>query len=352
MRATFAVSEPFRELMRDVTAQLDWGDRPLTGPDAIESEHGSGGRIEGTDIFRFVVTDSDRRLEIELRVQQIRDIASGNLSEVDAQPLHAATGSPKLATGEPLLVWGEYDEDALRLRTRGDLALALDALQAISAHGPLAIRLWTALDDQVVCVIDGTEAALYVVQSRAGYGTSVGDPTRNEAMELADHDMGAITVSRADFVPWQIAKDALLHFSEHGALGDGVVTGGSLPSQFLMLGDFDRAAELESRRQPPVEILKSSLAEKAPQGLWARRLISSLRERGLVELDDHILGAINNSVALLLIQHGADAQESIERANALARDIERVRGIGALFATGGDLQIALRRTDPDQSIAK
>ncbi|MFT3693492.1 MAG: hypothetical protein QM831_10160 [Kofleriaceae bacterium] len=347
MRESFAVNEPFRELMRDVTAQLDWGDRPLTGPDAIESEHGSGGRIEGTDIFRFVYNDGDRQLEIELRVQQIRDIAAGNLSEVDAQALHASTGTTRQAKGEPILVWGEYDEDALRIRTQGDLALALDTLQAISTQWALAIRLWTALDDQVVCVLNGLDCAMYVVASDAGYGTSVGDPTRNETMELTDHDMGPITVRWADFVPWRVAREAIMHFAETGQLGDGVILDGTIPSQFLMLGDFDREAELESRRPPPVEIVKSSLADKAPQGMWSRRLINSLRERHLIELDDHILGSIINSVALLLVRHGHDAQDQIESANALAKEIERVRGVGALFATGGDLQIALRRTqDP------
>ena len=39
--------------------------------------------------------------------------------------------------------------------------------------------------------------------------------------------------------------------------------------------------------------------------------------------------------------------ESSDSAQQLAKSIERVRGVGALFATGGDLQIALRRSqDP------
>lgn len=344
MKETFPVSHPFREFMRDVTAQLDWGEGALTGPDALEAECGKGGRIEGTDVFRFVYDADDRQYAIELREQQIRDIAAGNLSEVDAEPL---AGTTRISKGEPLLVWGEYDEDALRIRTLGDLGLTLDALQAVSSQLPLAIRLWTAHDDQVVCVLNGPDTALYVVASEHGYGTTVGDPTRTESFELQDHDMGTITVRWADFVPWRVARPAIIHFAEHGQLGDDVILDGTIPSQFLMLGDFDREAELETRRPPPVEPAKSSLADKAPQGMWARRLIASLVERQLIELDDSILHAIVARVALLLVQHGPDAQESAETATLLAKEISRVRGVGALFATGGDLQIALRRTqDP------
>jgi hypothetical protein len=50
---------------------------------------------------------------------------------------------------------------------------------------------------------------------------------------------------------------------------------------------------------------------------------------------------------MILVQQGDDALDPAEAAQRLAKDIERVRGVGALFATGGDLQIALRRTqDP------
>ncbi|HSN28823.1 MAG TPA: hypothetical protein VLT45_21195, partial [Kofleriaceae bacterium] len=50
---------------------------------------------------------------------------------------------------------------------------------------------------------------------------------------------------------------------------------------------------------------------------------------------------------MLLQQYGEDAQDSTEIAQKLTKELERVRGVGALFATAGDLQIALRRTqDP------
>jgi hypothetical protein len=50
---------------------------------------------------------------------------------------------------------------------------------------------------------------------------------------------------------------------------------------------------------------------------------------------------------MLLVQAGFEPLDSPDAAQQLAKKIERVRGVGALFATGGDLQIALRRTqDP------
>jgi hypothetical protein len=345
LKEAFAVPEAFRELMRDVTAQLDWGEGALVGPDAIKAACGSGGRIEGTDVFRFVYTADGRLFEIELREQQIRDIVAGNLSEIDADQVDGT----RVARGEPLLVWGEYDDDALRIRTLGDLALALDALHAIGAQFPLAIRLWNASDDQIVCVMNGIDCAMYVVASTHGYGTTVGDPTRTEMFEITDHDIGALSVRWADFVPWRVGKPSLLRFVEHGVLGDEVILDGTIPSQLLMLGDFDRAAELESRREPPVEIVKSSLVEKAPHAMWARRLVAELVDRHLIELDDSIIKAIVARVALLLVQYGQDAQDGIEAAAQLVKEVARVRGVGALFATDGDLQIALRRTQEPQT---
>ena len=88
----------------------------------------------------------------------------------------------------------------------------------------------------------------------------------------------------------------------------------------------------------------SRLPAKAPQGDWAKRLVKSLLELQLLEIDMHIVDTIVARVAILLMQLGDDAIDSPDVAHALAREIERVRGVGALFATGGDLQIALRRT--------
>jgi hypothetical protein len=346
MRQTFHIPDEFRALMRDVTSHLDWEDDPTTlvGPDAVSTECGRGGRVEGTDVYRFVyfAKDGHNRWEIELKEQQIRDIAAGNLSEIDATELEPNTQTT--AHGEPLLVWGEYDEDALRVRSLGDLEVALDALYTIGAQLPCLIRLWAANDAQLVVVLNGPDCALYVVRSEQGYGTSVGDPTRQDTFELDDHDIGKLAVPWHDCVPWRVVRGALLHFAETGQVGDAVILDGSIPSQLMMLGDYDRATELQTRRPPPVDPARSSLPDKTPHGAWAQRLISALVEIQLIEIDTQITDAILARVAMLLTRLGNDAVESVDVATDLAKQVEKVRGVGALFATGGDLQIALRRT--------
>jgi hypothetical protein len=246
--------------------------------------------------------------------------------------------------GDALLVWGEFDDDALRVRSASELAVALDALAGASQAEPCVVRLWSRADDQAIAVLAGRDCALYVVQSEAGYGSSSGDPARADAFELVDHDVGAISIPGAHCVAWSIARAALLRFAEHGQLGEAIVLDGSIPSQLLMLGDCDRAAELESRRAPPADPALTSLPGKAPHGAWAQRLMTGLLELHLIEIDMSILDAITARLAILLVQLGDDAQDSPEVAKQLARELSRVRGVGALFATGGDLQIALRRT--------
>ena len=39
---------------------------------------------------------------------------------------------------------------------------------------------------------------------------------------------------------WRVVRPALLRFAERGDLGEEVLLDGSIPSQLLMLGDFDR----------------------------------------------------------------------------------------------------------------
>ena len=250
----------------------------------------------------------------------------------------------RIARGEALVVWGEYDVDALRVRSLHDLGVVLDALQAIGTAAPCTLRLWSTSDAQLLAVLDGLACAIYVVRSEEGYGTSIGDPTRDDSLELVDHDVGALALPRRDFIPWRLARPALLHFAEHGSLGAEVMLDGSIPSQLLMLGDFDRAAELETRRAPPADPALCSLPRKTPFGPWAERLLGTLVELHLIEIDPSIEDAITCRLSLLLQQLGDDAQDSAPAAVQLARDLERVRGVGALFATGGDLQIALRRT--------
>jgi hypothetical protein len=343
---SFPIPDDFRAFMRDVAGKVDWGDREdLRGSEALQHACGRGGLVEGgTFRFTYLEKDGHGRWEIELSEQQIRDIANGILVEVEGVQLAEGT---RTARGDALLVWGEYDEDALRTRSTNELAIALDGLRAIGTVQPCLVRLWSTGDDQAVAAFSGPDCAIYVVQSAAGYGRSVGDPTRTDSIELVDHDVGPVTIPCSDSVPWPIARAALLRFAERGDLGDDVILDGSIPTTFLMLGDFDRDAELATRRQPPTDPVLSSLPGKVPQGLWSKRLVESLLELQLVEIDMHIVDAIVARVAMLLVQLGDDAIDSPEAAAKLAKEVERVRGIGALFATAGDLQIALRRTqDP------
>lgn len=331
--------------MREVAAKVDFGDIGTgVGDNALEHECGRGGKVErGRDVYRFtyLAKDGHGRWEITLHEQQIRDIAGGLVDEIEAMPLAEGT---RTSRGDALLVWGEYDDDALRVRTKTDLAIALDALQAISMLEPCMVRLWSSNDAQAVVVLNGLDCAIYVVQSEHGYGRTVGDPTRSDAFELVDHDVGAMQVPWADMVPWRVARPALIRFAESGELGDSVIVDGTIPTHLLFLSDFDRAAELETRRAPPADPAQSSLPRKAPHGEWARRLVTTLLEIQLIEVDMHVFEAVVARIAVLLLQYGDDALDTPDAANRLAKEIERVRGIGALFATGGDLQIALRRT--------
>jgi hypothetical protein len=342
----FHIPDDFRALMREVVAKLDFGDGHVAGPRAFEVECGHGGRVEGRDLWRFtyIMNGGHERWELELRTQQLRDIAAGLIDELDGRRFD---GNSRVTRGEPLLVWGEYDEDALRVRSRSDLAVALDALYSIGAVEPLLARLWSTSDDQVVAVFNGLDVALYVVGSQHGYGTSVGDPTRSDAFELVDHDVGQISIPWAHCIQWRLARPALLRFAEYGDLGDAIMLDGSIPSGLLVLGDVERSSELETRRTPVQDPAATSLPRKAPAGAWAERLLRSLVELHLIEIDTSVQDRITAYLAMLLQAHGDDAQDSPEAAHKVTKELERIRGVGALFATAGDLQIALRRTqDP------
>lgn len=348
MPQSFKIPDEFRAFMREVAAKVDFGEiGTAVGDNALEHECGRGGRVEhGSTMYRFTYLSPDghSRWEIELREEQIRDIASGIIDQVDAVNLAEGT---RTSRGDALVVWGEYDDDALRVRSTTDLVIALDAMQGASISEPCLIRVWGTADQQVIAALNGFDCAIYVVAAAEGYGRSVGDPTRNDSFTVVDHEVGSVDIPWADVVPWRIARDALVRFVERGDLGEQVILDGSIPTQFLMLGDFDRAAELATRRAPATDPAQSSLPLKAPHGEWAKRLVKSLRELQLIEIDMQIVNAVITRIAILLIMRGDDALDSSEAAHQLAKEVARIRGVGALFATGGDLQIALRRTqDP------
>lgn len=343
MKETLQIPDELRAFLREVAAKLDWEDRAaLVGPEALECECARGGRLEGGDAYRFTyfARDGHGRFEIVVREQEIRDIAAGLVDELLAE---AHAPDTRTARGEPLLVWGEYAEDALRIRSSRDLEAALDALHAISMNVPCTARLWSSADDQAFVALNGDECAIYVVTD---YGTSVGDARRTDGFELVDHDTGQLAIPGSDCIPWSLARPALLGFVDTGQLGE-VQLEGRIPSQLLSLGDFDRATMLATRRNPTADPALSSLPGRTPYGSWAERLLGGLIELSLIEIDTSIRDDITARLSMLLLAHGDDAQDQPEPAQKLAKELARLRGVGALFATAGDLQIALRRTqDP------
>jgi hypothetical protein len=349
VREAFNVPDEFRAFMRKVVVKIDWSDEggSLMGADALQDECGHGGRIE-TELYRFVYVDKDgaETWTVTLREQQIRDIANGDLTEIDADRERLVTRSAK---GNALLVWGEFADDALAIRTQRELGVALDALHAAAEapDSPQTLRLWSTKDDQLFAVIYGDQCAIYVIESAAGYGTSAGDPTRTEAFDITDQDVGALTVPWSDCVPWDAARAALLRFAEAGELGTDITLDGRIPVTLLGLSDCNREAELETRPKPVMDPARTSLMRINPFAMWARRLLDSLRQMELVELLDTAYDRVLVELAPLLHAHGEKAFVSPRSADRIASELGAIRGVDRMFATGSDVQTALRRTkDP------
>jgi len=378
--APFLIPDDFRAFMKRVVRDLDApGDAPklLDGLDeyALRDETGHGGRIDG-DAFRFTYLspDGSGKWTVQLTEAAIRDIADGLLIEVMGERRELARTAPRPSKGQPLLIWGEYADDALVVRDRIDLIEALDALHALAQAGPRMLRMWSAADDQLAAVMRGDDCALYILESQHGYATSCGDASRTDSFELPDPAGGRLAVPYQDCVPWSIARNALLWFAERGDLGPEIRVEGRIPTGLLMMGDADRAAVLAGRAAPPRRVSRSSirrprtvsdeairpdtqhdptLDEPLPAAAplkveelsaWARRLLELLHSRELIELGRVSLDEISYQLGGLLQAHGEEAQRSLDTAEWLANEIGAMRGIDKMFATGGDLQIALRRS--------
>jgi hypothetical protein len=345
-RMSFQISDELRAFLRQVVVRIDWSEdgNSLVGPDAFADECCSGGRADG-DVYEFAYLgrDGESRWKLALREQQIRDIVGGQLTEIDADREDIAQRTQR---GDALIVWGEYADDGMRVRTQRELAIALDALHAAAAEPDAAksLRLWSTADDQLFAVIYGEQCAIYVVQYRDGYGTSAGDPTRTETFAITDHDAGMLVVPWADCVPWPVARSALLGFAETGELGDEVGLDGRIPGALLILGDTTRESELATRGTPNADPARTSLLRVNPFARWARRLIDALRGLELIELLDLRLDAVTLSLAAILAAHGEDALDSLRIAERLTNEIGAAKGVDRMFATPGDLQVALRRT--------
>ena len=369
----FLVPTDFRAFMRSVVAYLDTpnNDMFLDAEDAFDAECGYGGRIDGVDTYRFkyITANGNHRWDVMLKEAQIREISDGLLIEVNAERFDIVRTHRRTPIGEPLLIWGEYPEDALRVRNETELLGALDALHAISTDRPRMLRLWSAADDQLVAALWRDHCALYIIESPEGYATSTGDQTRNDSFDMKDHEGLHLRVPWADCVSWDYARRAMVRFVEHSDIGD-IPVEGRIPSLLLMMGDIDRKAALAARPDAPTELAKSSLAPResvplriepademtmpveteAPLGpaemaRWARRLLEVLHTRELIELGPGPnLDEISYQLGGLLQAHAIDAEHSLETADWLANEIGAVRGISKLFATGGDLQVAIRRS--------
>ncbi|MFN0248524.1 MAG: Imm1 family immunity protein [Kofleriaceae bacterium] len=373
MTQPFLIPDDFRDFMKSVVVYFDsGGELFLDAEDALDAECGYGGRIDGSDTYRFkyITADGVRRWEVVISEAQIRDIAIGILIEVDAEPFEIVRTSRREPVGEPLMIWGEYAEDALHVRNESELLGAIDALHSSSFDRPCMLRVWSAADDQLVAAMWGDRCALYVVESPDGYATSTGDQTLNEAFEVIDHEGHTLTVPLADCVSWDYARRALVRFIEHSDLGD-VPVEGRIPSLLLMMGDVDRKVALAARAEAPRELARSSLPRmvtsvpehveaaqevtspvevEAPLGpvelsQWARRLIDTLNARELIVFDKGPnLDEISYQLGSLLGTHAIDAEHSLDTAEWLANEIGAVRGVSKLFASGGDLQILITRT--------
>jgi hypothetical protein len=375
----FEIPADFRDFIEHVLGTLDepGSGKVLDAEDAFQGEVGYGGRFErsaepGGDLYRFhyITHDGLYKWELVIREGAMRAIAEGMLIEIDGIRHEIVKSSRRVLSGHPLLIWGEYGDDALHLRSTNVLIEALDTFHRSAAELPRMFRMWSAADDQVVAVVTGDLCALYVVESLDGYATSVGDRSNNESISVSDHDGRVFAVPLADCVPWDRARNALINFVDNGNLGPEISIEGRIPTSLLMMGDVDRKAALESRDEPPRKLARSSLprmmtpipiavehdestmpVESEPVmtmeklAAWAKRLIEVLYARELIELGKtNNLDEITYQLGGLLQAHGLEAEHSIDTADWLANEIKNVRGVAKLFATGGDLQIALRRS--------
>ncbi len=371
---SFLVPDDFRAFMKLVVGELAQPNhRVLDAEDAFQDECGYGGRIDGGETYRFVylTRDGQHRWEVVLHEAEIQAIADGLQIEANGERREVVRTHDREPHGYPLLVWGAYNDDALTVHTQTDLIAALETLRQYATDKPRVVRVWSPYDDQLIAVIWNDVCALYVVESIDGYATSSGDPSRTDAFEVTDHDGKSLTVPWHDCVPWAAAAPALMRFAMQGELGSAVTVEGRIPSQLLMLGEIDRKTLLAIRKEPARDPSRSSLPRLTPlpipavvepatettnrtdveivpitdHGAWSRRLIQTLFERELIELGDTPgLDEVSYQLGGLLQAHGMEAEHSLETAEWLANELGAIRGVSRLFATPGDLQVALRRS--------
>jgi hypothetical protein len=419
----FLVPDDFRAFLRSVVDDLDapGGGVRVDAEDAFQDACGYGGRAGGAYRFHYLTRDGMHRWTIALAEHEIRAIADGLQIEADGECAEIAHTHRREPAGDPLLIWGGYDDDALSVRSLDDLVTALELLRLAALDEPRVLRAWSPSDDQLVAAIWRDHCAIYVLESADGYATSSGDPRRNDEFEVLDHDGNPLVVRWADCVAWSSACRALSRFAAHGDLGPEIAVERRIPSQLLMHGELDRQAVLAMRAEPardprgssliwltatavpvavpdsidatvpvkrsetgggdpddpggtggeaprgiehgetegevPRGIERAGTGSEAPRGTdrvpvdaaelaaWARRLIQLLFGRALIELDDGTaIDELCYQLSGLLQAHGDEAEHALDTAEWLANEIGALRGIRRMFATGGDLQVALRRS--------
>jgi len=397
----FEVPGEFRAWMQRVVAYLDVpaDNKLLDASDALRDDCGYGGRIDGADTYEFTYLQPDGHAKWVLKMKEaaIRNIADGFLDEIMGQRHELPSqSSERIPKGYPLLIWGEYGDDALCPRDGEQVVLALDSLHASAKEEPRMLRMWTSCDDQLIAVVWGDFCAIYVIESPEGYATTRTDHSMTGAIEINDHDGKPMSIPYSDCVPWEIAKRGLINFVESGDLGSGIKVDGVIPTVLLVLGEVDRQTVLAQRQEPPRVLERSSLAnarmphapprESVPEEIaerehtqpveveqvqsvvevttkqpvrlditplpvnvgdqlvWARRLIDHLQSRELLEINGASnVDEIGYQLCGLLEAHWAEAEHSLDTANWLVNEIGALRGV-KMYATGGDLQIALRRS--------
>lgn len=379
--ASFLVPDDFRAFMRSVVGYLDTlgGDKLLDAEDAFQDECGYGGRVDGATAYRFtyLTVDGVHRWAIALDELEIRAIADGLQIEASGERSELVRTRQREPTGDPLLIWGAYNDDALTVASLDDLVTALATLRLYAIDKPRIFRMWSSSDDQLVAAVWGDVCALYVIESSDGYATSTGDQRRTDSFEVLDHDGNPLIVPWADCVAWPVACRALIRFAAHGDLGPEITVEGRIPSQLLMHGELDRQTVLAIRPEPARDPRRSSLPRLTPVPVeavqavpitidqatelttpverelssvaeltaWGRRLIQVLFAQGLIELGQGPgIDEISYQLSGLLQAHGAEAEHALDTAEWLANEMGSIRGIEKLFATAGDLQIALRRS--------
>lgn len=382
--ASFLVPDDFRAFMRSVVGYLDapGRDKLLDAEDAFQDECGYGGRVDGATAFRFtyLTVDGVHRWTLALDELEIRAIADGLQIEAMGERSELVRTRHREPTGDPLLIWGAYNDDALTVGSLDDLVTALDTLRLYAIDKPRILRMWSSSDDQLVAAVWRDACALYVIESIDGYATSTGDRQRTDSFEVLDHDGNPLIVPWADCVAWPAACRALIRFAAHGDLGPEITVEGRIPSQLLMHGELDRQTVLAMRAEPARDPRRSSLPRLTPVPVaavavptaidqatelttpierepmtvaelaaWGRRLIQVLFAQGLIELGPGPgIDEICYQLSGLLQAHGEEAEHALETAEWLANELSSIRGIAKLFATGGDLQLALRRSQPSE----